>query len=215
LPRKTSYHHGNLKPALLTAALRELAREGVEGFSLRGVARRAGVSAPAVYRHFRDKDALLAAVAADCADRLATTIKAAVASATDDDPLERFRTVGIAIVQFAVANPEHYRALTIPGLAARATPEQRAEEDAWNAAQRASLAAAQAKGLIADVPLDALLLTANCAVNGLAHSIISGSLGPVDEARGTQLAIALTRVLGHGFAPRNEPLTDPRKGDRG
>jgi AcrR family transcriptional regulator len=202
LPRKTSYHHGNLKPALVTAALRELAREGLEGISLRGVARRAGVSAPAVYRHFQDKDALLAAVAADCAERLGHAVMAAVAGATTPDPLERFRAVGIAIVQFAVANPEHYRALTIPGLSDRATPEQRAEEDAWNAEQRAALAAAQAQGLIADVPLDALLLTANCAVNGLAQSILSGKLGPIDADRATELAIAVTGVLGHGFAPR-------------
>jgi AcrR family transcriptional regulator len=201
LATKTTYHHGNLKAALVTAALRELAREGLEGFSLRGVARRAGVSAPAVYRHFEDKDALLAAVAAESAERLAQALTTAVAGAPDD-PLERFRSVGIALVQFAVANPEHFRALSIPGLAEHATPAQRAREAQWHAEQTAALAAAQQHGLVADVPLDALLLTANCAINGLAHAIIAGKLGPVDERRATELAIGVTQVLGHGFVPR-------------
>jgi AcrR family transcriptional regulator len=156
-----------------------------------------------VYRHYADRDALLAAVAAECADRLAVTMLAAVADAPAD-PLARFRCVGIALVQFAVANPEHFRALSLPGLAERA-PEQRAREAAWHAEQLAGLAEAQRHGLVANVPLDALMLTANCAIHGLAHAIIEGKLGDVDAERATQLATAVTEVLGHGFVPRRDP----------
>ncbi len=213
LPTKRPYHHGKLRAALITAALRELAQEGLEGFSLRSVARRASVSAPAVYRHFADKDALLAAVASDCAARLGRAMVEAVAHAPTD-PLERFRETGIAIVRFAVEHPEHFRVLSIPGLAERAPLEQRAAERAWREAERADLADAQRRGLIADVPLDDLLLTARSAITGLAHAMIEGSLGEVTPARATKLAVAVTSVLGHGFLPRETPPTDPRSSRR-
>jgi AcrR family transcriptional regulator len=210
IPTKRAYHHGNLKASLVGAALKELAKAGLEGFSLRSVAARAGVSPPAVHRHYADKDALLAAVAAECADRLATAMVAAVRDAPAH-PLERFRSVGIALVLFAVEHPEHFRVLSLPGLAERATPEQRAREAAWNAEQRAALVDAQRRGLIANVPLEDLMLTANSAVLGLAHAIIEGKLGDVDAKRATELAIAVTGVLGYGFLPRDAAPSDPRR----
>ena len=112
---KRAYHHGNLRPALIKAALKAIALDGPDRFTLRDVARRAGVSAPAVYRHFESKDALLAAVAADAAERIGTIMADAVANAPDD-PIERFRATGIAYVRFAVAHPEHFRALNLPSV---------------------------------------------------------------------------------------------------
>lgn len=204
---KAAYHHGNLRSALIAAALKELAREGVAGISLRGVARRAGVSAPAVYRHFEDKDDLLAAVAAECAERLAAMIVEAVEGAPAH-PLAKFRAQGIAIVRFAVTHPEHFRVLAMPGLDERTPPEARARAEAWNARERAALVEAQERGLISDLPLEHLLLAANSAVMGLAHAIIEGQLGDVDEARAEDLAVAVTRVLGVGLIPRPEPIRD-------
>lgn len=200
--RKAAYHHGNLGPALIKAALAEIAAEGPEQFSLRGVARRAGVSAPAVYRHFESKDDLLAAVAAECSDRMGAAIAAAIAAAPPDDPLEKFRATGIAIVQFAVAHPEHFRALSVPGMYDRLPPEQREAQETFIQQQEAALAKAQQDGYIAKIPLDELMLAANSAVNGLAHAIIEGRLGPVDAARATKLATAVTHVLGIGLVPR-------------
>lgn len=211
MPIKRAYHHGNLRAALITAALRELAHAGPDGFALRSVARRAGVSAPAVYRHFQDKDDLLAAVAIECAERLASTMSDAVAAAPPD-PLERFRATGIAYVRFAVAHPEHFRALSVPGLFDRSTPEQRARAEAFRDAQRRELADAQAAGLISNLPLDDILLAASAVVAGLAHLILSGQLGPVDDARATQLAITATAALGAGFWPRPEGFHDPLTG---
>src|SRR5438552_5774014 len=115
---KRRYHHGNLRAALVKATLRAIAEDGPDGFTLRDVARRAGVSPAAPYRHFKDKDELLAAVAGECATRMAETIDAAVAQAMPH-PLDRFRRVGIAYVQFAHSHPEHFRALAIPNVAAR------------------------------------------------------------------------------------------------
>ncbi len=208
--RKAAYHHGNLKHALIAAALKEIAAEGPEQFSLRGVARRAGVSAPAVYRHFASKDDLLAAVAAECSERIGVAIGNAIAAAPPDDPLEQFRATGIAIVQFAAAHPEHFRAMSVPGMYDRLPPEQRAAQDEFQETQTAALAKAQQDGYIAKIPLDELMLAANSAVNGLAHAIIEGRLGPVDAARATKLATDVTHVLGVGLVPRPEAIIDPR-----
>ena len=210
IPRKAAYHHGNLRPALIKAALVEIAAEGPEQFSLRGVARRAGVSAPAVYRHFASKDDLLAAVAAECSEQIGAAIMKAIETAPPDDPLEQFRATGIAIVQFAVANPAHFRAMSVPGMYDRLPPGQRIAQDEFQQQQQAALAKAQQDGYIAKIPLDELMLAANCAVNGLAHAIIEGKLGPVDAARATKLATDVTHVLGVGLVPRPESITDPR-----
>jgi AcrR family transcriptional regulator len=201
IQRRRAYHHGNLRPALIAAALRAIARDGPDGFTLRDVARRAGVSAAAPYRHFRDKDELLAAVALECSDRLAAAVVAAVAGAPDD-PLARFRAVGIAYIQFAAAHPEHFRALTLPGLRARLPDDHRRQVDALHQAQRQDLAAAQAAGVIAPIPLDDLLLAASALTHGLAHLIIEGQLGAVTPDRATELATAVTGAFGVGLKPR-------------
>ncbi len=207
---KRAYHHGNLREALIAAGLKELARSGPSEFSLREVARRVGVAPTAVYRHFAAKDDLLAAIAGECADRIAITMQEAVAAAPADDPLERFRATGIAYVRFAVAHPEHFRVLGIPGLLERVPPDKLAAQQAWQAAEREVLARAQAHHQFSLIPLDEALLAASALVHGLAMMIVEGRLGEVDEGRATELAIIATRALGVGFLPRYEAWTDPR-----
>ncbi len=198
---KQSYHHGNLRAALVDAGLRAIAEDGPDRFSLRDVARRAGVSAPAVYRHFRDKDELFAAIAVDCVERMRVVMDAAIAEAAPD-PLSRFRASGVAYVRFAVAHPAHFRALCVPGLSARAPIELRQAYAQRHAAESAALAAGQAAGSIAPLPLPELLLAAQAIVHGLAHLIVQGDLGEVDAARAEQLALEVTHAIGVGFYPR-------------
>jgi len=193
-----------LRPALIAAALREIAKDGPEGFTLRGVARRAGVSAAAVYRHFEDKDDLLGAVASECLQHVADVMAQATAKAPHD-PLQRFRAQGVAYLSFAVAHPEHYRVMTMPGMLAYATPLQRHAMEQRQADERELLRAAQARGELADLPLDDIMLTAQATINGLAAFIISGTLGEVDAARATDLAMRVTAALGEGFYPRSTP----------
>ncbi len=208
---KKAYHHGNLRPALVAAALKEIAKSGPDGFSLREVARRAGVSPPAVYRHFADKDALLAAVAAECWERIGAAMEAAVAAAPDD-ALERFRATGIAYVTFAVEHPEHFRALAVPGLFEKMPADVMARVNAWGASQRGSLARAQERGEIAAMPLDDVMLAASSLVHGVATQIVEGRFGKVDVAGARKLAIVATGVLGAGIVPRSEAWKDPRTG---
>jgi AcrR family transcriptional regulator len=211
LPTKTAYHHGNLKPALITAARAEIAQYGIENFSLRRVARRAQVSAPAVYRHFADKDALIAAVAIDAATRLNDLIAECIRTAPPN-PLEQFRAGGIAIVRFAAAHPEHFRVMSVPGVLAKAPSELLAGETSYLEGKRQMIRAAQEAGLMAHLPIDQIMLAANSLVVGLAHQIIEGRLGKVDDKRATELAKLVTQVFGVGILARNEDEHDPTVG---
>lgn len=201
IPKQRTYHHGNLRAALIEATLRAITAHGPDGFTLRDVARRAGVSAAAPYRHFRDKEELLAAVAGECAERLGALTERAVAN-VKGNALDQFRAAGIAYVHFVVAHPEHFRALNIPGIAARMPEEARRKWEAQNAEQRRALAEAQAQGVIAPMPIDELCLAANALVHGLGHMIVEGQLGAVSPERATELALAVTGVLGIGLIPR-------------
>jgi len=198
---KRSYHHGNLREALIAAGLRAIAEDGPTAFSLRDVARRAGVSAAAPYRHFVDKEALFAAIAVESLERLRATMDEALATAPAD-PLDRFRATGVAYVRFAVAHPAHFLALCVPGMSERVPAEMKVAYAEHQTAEAAQLLAGQAAGTIAPLPLDALLIAARAIVHGLAHLIVQGELGAVDAARAAELAQVVTGVLGVGLYPR-------------
>lgn len=102
--RSRKYHHGDLREALLRAAQRELAEKGLESFTLRGVAKRAGVSHAAPAHHFRDTNALLTALVTVAMQRFGSAMTAAMAQA-GDDARARFVAAGIAYVEFALENP--------------------------------------------------------------------------------------------------------------
>src|SRR5512138_2569100 len=105
--RRLVYHHGDLRRALVEAALDLVRMRGPEGFTLREAARRVGVSQTAPYRHFETKEALLAAVAEEGFRALHHRLAEAAASA-GPDPLERLRAQGIASFEFYVAEPARF-----------------------------------------------------------------------------------------------------------
>ncbi|MFD8206664.1 TetR/AcrR family transcriptional regulator [Streptomyces sp. NPDC059695] len=103
-----TYHHGDLRAACLRAARELLKEDGSAGLSLRAVARRAGVSATAPYRHYADRDALVSAVAAEGYRELAGHLTAAhPAPATPDD----LAAVAVVYVRFALDHPALFRAM--------------------------------------------------------------------------------------------------------
>ena len=102
---KTPYHHGDLRNSLITAGEKVLRADGVSGLSLREVAKAAGVSHSAPYRHFKDKNTLLQAIAAIGFNRLEESQKNA-ANKHLDDPRAAMLAGGEAYVELAVSNPE-------------------------------------------------------------------------------------------------------------
>lgn len=104
---RPSYHHGNLRDDLVQAALELLRRGSEEELTLRAVARTAGVSQTAPYRHFSDKGALLAAVAETGFSTLDVRCKSALSKAKG--PEQRLHRLGTAYVRFALEEPALYR----------------------------------------------------------------------------------------------------------
>ena len=107
---KRGYHHGDLRSALLAAAEQELAEHGVEGFSLRQVARRAGVSHAAPAHHFGDAQGLLTALAADGFHRFLAAQGAREALA-DPTPRAQLVAAGLGYIDFAMDRPALFRLL--------------------------------------------------------------------------------------------------------
>lgn len=116
---KATYHHGDLRNALVEEAARAVREGGEDGFSLRETARTVGVSPNAAYRHFAGKAALLTAVAVTGFEELARRMgraarSAAARSADEPEALARFKATGRAYVEFALAEPEVFRLMFGP-----------------------------------------------------------------------------------------------------
>ncbi len=125
---KRGYHHGNLREALIKAALELISEKGPAGFTFAEAARAAGVSPAAPYRHFRDRDALIA----DVARQGFISFTAALSKAWDNarpSPRPAFERVGRAYLEFARAEPAYFSAMFESGLALAEYPEVRAEGD--------------------------------------------------------------------------------------
>lgn len=113
---RDAYHHGDLRKALVASAVRLIEQSGEAAFSLREAARDVGVSANAPYRHFDDKSALVTAAAAGGLERLAGSMQKAMDRAAERGSetrlaVARFKAVGRAYVEFALAHPELFRVM--------------------------------------------------------------------------------------------------------
>ena len=108
--KKRAYHHGNLERALVETAVGMIQDAGVQALTLRGVGLRLGVSRTALYRHFDDKEALLARVASEGFKRFREALSASVARAAKRhaDPMP---AMAAAYIHFARSNPSHYQTM--------------------------------------------------------------------------------------------------------
>ena len=105
MAKKAEYHHGDLRNALLVASEEELIKKGPEKFSLRGCAKRAGVSHAAPSHHFKDTEALLQALAARGFARLTDELRSEQQDAATD-PKAQLVAAGIGYVNFGICNPQ-------------------------------------------------------------------------------------------------------------
>lgn len=203
------YHHGNLRKALLDAALELLDEQGAEALSLREVARRAGVSHAAPYRHFEDKDALVAAVAEVSFDELTATMRSRMAP-FEHGSVASLLASGHGYVEYAVTRPSRFRVVFGPVLGRlagsaegrRRHPSLCAAGDRCYGVMLGAVTAAQARGVVREGDCRPLAHVAWSTVHGLSSLLLDGQLGIALTDRSAIETIAETtlRLLFEGMA---------------
>jgi AcrR family transcriptional regulator len=200
--KRGSYHHGDLRQTLLNATLQLIATEGARHFTRREVARRAGVSHAAPYRHFTDKTALLAAVAEEgfraLQDRMCH-----VNTPQSSEPLAQFLALGVEYVRFAVEHPSHFRVMFGPDIT-----DWTAYPDLHDVSMRTftllveSITAAQHEHLIRAGDPQELALVAWAQVHGLATLLVDQRVPITDPEHMLTLAKQAMCTLYEGLRPR-------------
>jgi AcrR family transcriptional regulator len=192
-PRRP-YHHGNLRRALLDAALATIGSDGVEGLTLREIGARVGVSRSALYRHFADKRALLAAVATEGF----RTLRRELIAAWEAGGRGRagFDAMGVAYVRFGVASPAHYRAMFGGFVDAKGTDAE-LDTEAAGAFQALvdALAALQRDGLVRGDDTLTMARFVWATVHGVAMLGIDGQLRQPGDGCGPGRAADVVALL--------------------
>lgn len=202
-PRRTdAYHHGDLRQALVEAALRALDHQRPEDLSLRALGRELGVSPRAPYRHFPTKEALLAAVAVEGFRDFQAFLETNVAQA-GADPIARLGAVAESYVTFAVERPAAFQLMYAP----YATVDEGA--DALLAARAAShgtssqlIAEAQERGLLRAGDATRIGLVLWTSMHGLAVLLAQGQLARFDRpVNASKLAKLVFADIVQGLRP--------------
>lgn len=201
---KSNYHHGDLRRALIEAAVELAVEHGPDGVSMREAARRAGVSTAAPYRHFKDRDELMSAVAAEGHMRLLAQMREA-AEASGEGPRGQYRAYGVRYVTFAVKHPNLFRVMHVARWCERdASPEMAQARDANEGEVGALIRRASEEGELEPDALATQQLAAHALMYGLARLYIDGhgeDLG-LDQLDVQTVVEAVADVLGRGLVPR-------------
>ncbi len=198
--KRPRYHHGNLRRALLDAALRLVETEGTKALTLRAAARLAGVSPAAPYRHFADKEALLAAVAEEGFRAMKEAMRPPPTVGASD-PLGRLRGAGLGYIGFAASHPAHFRVMFGREIADRsAYPSLREAAGAAFSLLVDGIAECQRAGLVRPGKPEELAISAWSMVHGLSALLVDGQLEGAPMARVEELANTVTATLFLGLA---------------
>lgn len=182
-PRRASFHHGNLRQALIEATLALVKEGGADKVTVREAARRAGVSSGAPFRHFPNKTALMTAIAEDGMRRFRAEIEDALKRVPAADPLTRFRAIGGAYFRWVVRNPEHFRIISDRRLIDFDGSETlRRDNEDIRALMEELLRAAQQQGLIRRDDVAEIALAARAVAYGLGRMWADGHFGQWDVA---------------------------------
>lgn len=203
---RQTYHHGDLRNALVAAAVHLIGTGGVEEFSLRAAARDVGVSPNAAYRHFSDKSALLTAVAQHGFERLGARMRRAMAASRGRNPsaaaIARFKATGRAYVEFAFAHPQLFDVMFGRSGAANLEPSWAAEDpQSPYGLLGSALDDLVSHGVLPDVSRPGAELKAWATVHGFACLYLDGAANlPSTSARAgaleSLLDFAVTGICG-------------------
>lgn len=201
LVKNTSYHHGNLRQALLDAAKELAAENTIDSITLREVARRAGVSHAAPYHHFADKRALLRAIALNAFTEL--NIKLQLQHL---EPKAKLYAIGLEYIRFALAHPTEFRFMFRKNLCEpKGTPDE-----LTNTANQSfeilieAVRALQATGLVTAGSPQELALVVWSAIHGLASLLIEAPIiaEPITDSSLEQLMNTMQTTLQNGLIVR-------------
>jgi AcrR family transcriptional regulator len=201
-----NYHHGDLASALVEAAEAVLTERGVEGFTLRECARRAGVSHAAPAHHFKDAKGLLTEVAALGFERL--TIAEREARDAESDPKNRLLGTGIGYVEFALSHPAQFQVMFQKGLIDQTNARfLAASSEAFQVfieTYSAVYGATFAPGIHKDS--DPSVMREWALVHGFATLAVQGQLGPTRTAADIAALMAFTRAVFEDAQKYSPPL---------
>jgi AcrR family transcriptional regulator len=203
LPAPKPYHHGDLRRVLIDAALQLAEEGGAAAVSVRGAARRAGVSPGAPFRHFESREALMTAVASEAQRRFRAEIDMAMAEAPANDPLSRFRSFGLAYLRWAMRNPAHFEIISSGRYFDHDSAADLSRDNAeLIALAERMLADAFAAGALRTNELKPVLIAGRALVYGFARMNIDGHFPRwgVTEADAERMAEAILDLFIAGIA---------------
>lgn len=204
MPDHKPYHHGNLRQAVLAASLDLIREKGIRAFTLREIARRADVSHGAPYRHFRDKADLLAAIAEEGFNRLTEAMHCAAAKATE--PFPRLRNAGLAYIEFAQSQPEHFQVMFTADLDETRHPSAKIAAKGCFAELRALVDACLHAQRVKELTAEIAALLAWTHVHGVADLALRGQLGFKNKKELREFAKLAIDCFGRGCK-----LAEPNK----
>ena len=191
--QRATYHHGNLRQAIIDAAVELVRDEGVEAMTLREAARRAGVSSGAPFRHFATKRELVLALAEQGMAQLRSAIEAVLDSSINRSAPARLALLGSAYVGWAADHPTHYRVLGDRLLIDFYQSEALLADNRWiRETMEQLLAEGQAAELIRPVDQRQINLQLRALAYGLARMMVDGHFAEFavapDHVRQTMIA---------------------------
>jgi AcrR family transcriptional regulator len=213
--KKRAYHHGDLRRALLDATIAILREGGVGSFSLRDVARRAGVSPAAPYHHFPTKTDLLSAIALEGFAELTRVMSEARDAERDGPPTAKLRAIGEAYVRFAIEHPAHFQMMFRPPTPPPDHAMGGPPADSFSILLDAVTAVIGAPGVGARVSHPALVVLSWSIVHGAAALVLDGPLANGIPALGvtpSEIPALVTATL-ESLLVAPSP-TSPAKGTR-
>jgi len=210
--RRRRYHHGNLRQALVEAALALVEERGTPEFTLREVARRVGVTHAAPQRHFEDRAALVAAVAEEGFRELLAHVEQGMRGARD--PAARLHALGVGYVEFALRNPAHFRVMFSAELADQSRhPSLSAASRAVHDVLVQCIAEGQERGFFVEADPLELAFAAWSLVHGLAVLLVDGR-GRRTGKRPANLIDSVVARLDTGISRRSNRTARTRRRKR-
>lgn len=198
--KRDSYQHGDLREALVQAGLKLLSEGGVGALSLRAAAQLAGVSHAAPYRHFRDKEALVAAIAERGFRLLTASMREELARVRAADPRTRLIALGVGYLRFALESPAYLQVIFGGVMRGDHVPPELgvAGAEAYQTL-RDEVAAGIASGQLRRKGADQVSLACWSMVHGLSTLLINGAIPHPGPAAARAMIEGLLRLLGEGL----------------